>query len=152
MNLLSLRCSWSIACRRCSSYIFNSDLTPDFNGLSKDKCRTRRESFKSWDWVLLRFYGKLCLLICWSKLNKLPLNPLVNPTDSICFPQTMTLWSHTMSHFRHITPQCCACIEAPASIQTKIQHEAFHHHTRKLEWYLLSHDTGMAPTWVRNGR
>ena len=38
-NCLSLRCSWSIACRRCSNYIFILDLTPGFNGLDKDNSR-----------------------------------------------------------------------------------------------------------------
>ena len=52
MNLIrqlkcwSLRCSWSIACRRCSNYIFILDLTPVFNGLSRENGKTRRESFK----------------------------------------------------------------------------------------------------------
>ena len=41
-NCWSHRCSWSIACRRCSNYIFILDLTPDFNGLGKDNCRTMR--------------------------------------------------------------------------------------------------------------
>ena len=40
-----LRCSWSIACRRCSNYIFILDLTPGFNGLHKDNCETRWETF-----------------------------------------------------------------------------------------------------------
>ena len=46
-----LRCSWSIACWRCSNYIFIIHLIPDFNGLSKDKCKTRQETFKVWDLV-----------------------------------------------------------------------------------------------------
>ena len=36
-----LRCSWSIACGRCSNYIFILDLTPDGNGLGKNNCKTR---------------------------------------------------------------------------------------------------------------
>ena len=48
-----LRCSWSIACRRCSNYIFIFDLAPGFNGLSKDNCMTRLEAFKFWDLVRL---------------------------------------------------------------------------------------------------
>ena len=36
LNCRSLRCSWSIACRRCSNYIFILDLTPGFKGLAKD--------------------------------------------------------------------------------------------------------------------
>ena len=39
----------NIACRRCSNYIFILDLTPGFNGLGKDNCKTRRETFKHWD-------------------------------------------------------------------------------------------------------
>ena len=35
----SLRCSWSIACRRCSNYIFILDLTPGFNGCGEDRCK-----------------------------------------------------------------------------------------------------------------
>ena len=45
-NYWSLRCSWSIACRRCSSYIFILDL---ICGLGKDNGKTTRETFKFWD-------------------------------------------------------------------------------------------------------
>ena len=45
-NYWSLRCSWSIACRHCSNYIFILDLTPGFNILHKDNCKMRRETFK----------------------------------------------------------------------------------------------------------
>ena len=47
----SLRCSWSIACRRCSNYIFILNLTPGFNGLSEDSCKKMQETFKFWDLV-----------------------------------------------------------------------------------------------------
>ena len=43
----------SIACRRCSNYIFILDLTPGFNALGKDNCQMRRETFKIWDLVQL---------------------------------------------------------------------------------------------------
>ena len=43
-----LRCSWSIACWHCSNYIFIIYLTPGFNGLGKDNCKTRWETFKFW--------------------------------------------------------------------------------------------------------
>ena len=43
-NCWSLRCSWSIACRRCSNYIFILNLAPGCNGLGKDNCKTRRET------------------------------------------------------------------------------------------------------------
>ena len=42
----SLRCSWSIACQRCSNYIFILHLTPGFSGLGKGNCKTRGETFK----------------------------------------------------------------------------------------------------------
>ena len=53
----SFRCSWSIACRRCSNYIFILDLTSGFNGFGKDSRKTVRESFKCWD--LVRLDGSL---------------------------------------------------------------------------------------------
>ena len=64
----SLRCSRSIACRRCSNYIFILDLTPGFIGLGKDNCKTRRATFKFWDLVrfILKIYGTLFLL-CWAR-------------------------------------------------------------------------------------
>ena len=46
-NCWSLRCSWSMACRRCSNYIFILNLTPGFIGLGKDNRKTRRETFMS---------------------------------------------------------------------------------------------------------
>ena len=48
-----LRCSWSIACRRCSSYIFILDLTPGFIRVGKDNWKARRETFKFGDLVRL---------------------------------------------------------------------------------------------------
>ena len=50
-NCWSLRCSWSIDCRRCSNYISILNLTPGFNELGKDNCKTRWETFESWDLV-----------------------------------------------------------------------------------------------------
>ena len=49
----SLSCSWNIARRRCSNYIFVIDLTHGFNGLGKDKFKTRRETFNVRDLMLL---------------------------------------------------------------------------------------------------
>ena len=48
-NCWSLRCSWSIASRHCSNYIFILDLTPGFNGLGKDNYNKRWNIFKFWD-------------------------------------------------------------------------------------------------------
>ena len=53
LNCWSLRCSWSIPCRRCSNYIFILDLTHDFNRLGKDNCKTGRKSLKFWYLVCL---------------------------------------------------------------------------------------------------
>ena len=52
-NCWSFRWSWSIACRRCSNYIFILDLTPGFIGLAEDNCTTRREMSKFGDLVRL---------------------------------------------------------------------------------------------------
>ena len=41
-----LECSWSIAYRRCSNYIFILDLTCGFNGLGKDNCKMRQKNIK----------------------------------------------------------------------------------------------------------
>ena len=51
LNGWSVRCSWSIACRRCSNYIFILNWTPGFNGLGKDNYKMRREAFKFWGLV-----------------------------------------------------------------------------------------------------
>ena len=37
---------WSIACQRCTKYIFIIYLTPGLNGLAKDNCNTRWETSK----------------------------------------------------------------------------------------------------------
>ena len=42
LNCWSLGCSWGIACRRCSNYIFILGLTPGLNILCKDNCKLRR--------------------------------------------------------------------------------------------------------------
>ena len=65
LNCCSLRCSWSIACRRCSNYISNLHLTLGFNILRKDSCKPRRETFKFWDLVrlILAIYGSSIYVI-----------------------------------------------------------------------------------------
>ena len=52
-NCWSLRCSSSIAFRRCSNYIFMLDFSPGYNGLGKVNCKTRQETFKFRDLVQL---------------------------------------------------------------------------------------------------
>ena len=52
-NCWSLRCSWSIACRRCSNNIFILHWTLGFNILCKDNCKPSRETFRYCDLVRL---------------------------------------------------------------------------------------------------
>ena len=54
----SLRCSLSMACRRCSNYSFILDLTHGFNKLGQTKCKTRRETLNIWCDLYMRFDGK----------------------------------------------------------------------------------------------
>ena len=74
LNCWPLRCSWSIACRRCANYIFILDLTPGFNGLGEDNYKMIRETFKFWDLVRLILetlrYLKLWLIghVAWLSL------------------------------------------------------------------------------------
>ena len=55
LNCWKIRCSWSIACRRCSNYIFIFHLTLGFNILRKDNCKPRWEISKFWNsvWLIL---------------------------------------------------------------------------------------------------
>ena len=52
-NKIVDRCSWSIACQRCSDYIFILNLAPGFNGLGRDNCKARQETLKFGDLVRL---------------------------------------------------------------------------------------------------
>ena len=62
-NFRSLRRSWSIACRRCSNYIFILDLTSVFKWFGNDSRKTVRESFKCWDLVRLILETWRCVLL-----------------------------------------------------------------------------------------
>ena len=70
-NCWSLRCSWSITCRRCSNYIFILDLTHGFNMMHRDNCTTRREAFKFGDlvWLILEIWWYLPLQVSKKKLE-----------------------------------------------------------------------------------
>ena len=52
-NCRSLRCSWSIACRRCSNYIFILDLTPGFIGWQKTTVRRDDKHLSLAIWCVL---------------------------------------------------------------------------------------------------
>ena len=70
LNNWSLRCSWSIACRRCFNYIFIFNLTLCFNILRLDNCKPRRETFKFWN--LLRLILEILrYFILWNALLQL---------------------------------------------------------------------------------
>ena len=56
----------SIACRRCSKYIFILNLTPGFNGLSDDNCKRIQETFKFWDLVELMLEGLRYTVSCYN--------------------------------------------------------------------------------------
>ena len=78
LNCCSFRCSWRIVCRRCSSYIFILDLTHDFNGLCRDKCKTKRATLKCWDMVrrileVLRYVYIVWNVICCGITLRAPL-------------------------------------------------------------------------------
>ena len=55
--------------RRCSNYIFILNLTPGFNGLGKDNCKTRRETFMFWDWVRLILDNLRYYFVLWSHIR-----------------------------------------------------------------------------------
>ena len=59
LNCRSLRCSWSIACRRCTNCIFILDLTPGFKALGKYNFKARWESytFRNLVRLILDIYG-----------------------------------------------------------------------------------------------
>ena len=61
MNCWSLRCSWSIACRRCFNYIFILHLTLGFIVLREGNCKQIWETFEYWDLVrlILEIYGTI---------------------------------------------------------------------------------------------
>ena len=100
-NCRSLRCSWSIACRRCSNYIFILDLTPGFIGLGKDNCKARQEAFQFGDPVRLilenlRYtYPSYTLSFC----HRWEYTRLTNPWYIY---QTF----HTMHHFNRNVHKC----------------------------------------------
>ena len=52
-NCWSLKCSWSLTCRRCSNYIFILHLTLGLNTLRKDNCKPRWKTFKFGIWRVL---------------------------------------------------------------------------------------------------
>ena len=125
-NCWSLRCSWSIAYRRCSNYISILNLTPCFNGLDKDDCKTRWESFKYWNLArlildTLRYFHQKCVWFTisifhiqedapQSKFHYLALTP-PNKTEFAEFRGDLThLPLDNMQHERHSADDLYRCI------------------------------------------
>ena len=99
-NWWSLRCSWSIACRRCSNYIFILNSIPGFNGLGKDNNKMRRKAFKFWVLVRLILETLRYISVTWGWAD------LLGATEPI----------HA-SHVRTITrPVLCFCRDRLLSI------------------------------------
>ena len=98
---LSLRCSWSIACRHCTNYIFIIDLTSGFNGLSKENWKVRRETFKFWNWV----YFILEVLQCFPWLQQTwYISNHGNDYEGLagpCLPWGMISTTHTIPMLRN---------------------------------------------------
>ena len=106
LNCWSLRCSWSIACRRCSNYIFILNLTPGFNGLSKDNYKMRREAFKFWDLVrlileTLRYSIEPTISSAWSPYDC----PLLKDADNLHVSSSMFVFDNA---FHYLQMHCLA--------------------------------------------
>ena len=106
LDCWSLRCSWSIACRRCSNYIFILNLTPGFNGLGKDNYKMIREAFKFWDLVrlileTLRYVYFLCFLRNISACESIHIQYMVTSRHGNAFHIAGPLWGESTSHSPH---------------------------------------------------
>ena len=113
LNCRSLRCSWSIACQRCSNCIFILNLTPGFKGLGKNDFRTRWESFQFWDLVrlILQTLRLTHYKQQWVKFNKV-LNSYTCMDHSgygISQWETTLHWN-IVSHWLSPYPEKAACI------------------------------------------
>ena len=85
LNPGSLRCSWSMAGRRSSSYIFILDLTPSFSGLGKYNCKTRRESFWGFGASYIRKFAVLIYMI-WSMIQSESVRRTISPSQLAMSP------------------------------------------------------------------
>ena len=97
--------SWSIACRRCSNYIFILNLTPGFNGLSEDNCKRIQETFKLWD--LVRLILEVLWLYMIDLADTLPL-PFTNIKNVQCRLLSVGETPFLSQYEQHIP--VCTCI------------------------------------------
>ena len=105
-NCWSSRCTWSIACRHCSKYIFLLDLTPGFNGMGKYNCKTKRETFELldlvclmievWQWFLFLFDDNK---ITWTYPLHLYQYFHLDLFSYIWFYHSVMIWCHKMETF-----------------------------------------------------
>ena len=84
LNFWWLRCSWSIACRRCSNYIFILQLTLGFKIFRKDNCKPSRETFEFCDLVRLILEILRYINLFPGSLQRLPWRP-GGPVSSGCY-------------------------------------------------------------------
>ena len=99
LNCWSIRCNWSIACRRCSNYIFILDLTPGFNILRKDNWKPRRKAFKVWD--LVRLTSEILRQINSVVKPMVPCLPWGGISVICCWEMNIHRISSWPQHFRH---------------------------------------------------
>ena len=120
LNCWSLRCSWSIACRRCSNYIFILHLTLGFNILRKNNCKLRRETFEFLDLLRLLIletsrYVSKCIWKC--RVQMVPI---------LFRPHVLTQPDIQIYHFRQLLRKS-ACRDRGYASTDAGEHEAVWH-------------------------
>ena len=109
-NCWSLRCSWSIACRRCSNYIFILNLTPGFIESGKDNYKMRRGAFKFWDLVHLILetlrYVNLVFQARWSQQCFKWASQQLSRYDCSSVSEAILKWLRKTNHHNPIRTYC----------------------------------------------
>ena len=111
----------SLACPGCSNDIVIQDLSPGFNGLGKEKCKTRWETFTFWDlvWLILeiRRYLKFMYTTFFIVMSKAILHYKKNilHVASVFKTQSYSL-NLKLSSCKELT-QCGRCTKWPFSWQ-----------------------------------
>ena len=92
--------------RRCSNYIFILDITPGFNRLHKDNCKTRRKhsSFVIWCSLYCRFNGRytsiaIMITLCLDIVTQFHYNPIfVKPRQRDVLRRELSEIFHEKNH------------------------------------------------------